>query len=399
MKKSWVVLSPIVVLGLIMTSQSASFGEDNRQNGQNNQSSQAGKEQENSSRTFSAIGVRSHGEPTRDWSINLATPSSMSIFSPSVATDQPGADDNWVSQNYTKTQAAPKPVAFALGGTAANPITCHGACEVLIGGTNKTISIIPVWVGGWDTAINGNLDKWNEILGNLINSYGTTKPTDHVFNTNKKYFPASNPPALKWLGHRNVVALKTTATKNRHNFYNVSDNDVATYINSYISSNKTPVPAGTTPVYVYIGASNTQLSSGFGTQYCGWHSYGNTATGKQTFIAIQDFTSTYFGSCSVQTVSPNNNVALDATASVFAHEVDETITDPFLNAWYDSRGAENADKCAWTFGTTLPVGAPANVAKYNVTYGSYKYLIQQNWLADNLITPTGLATGTACSVK
>jgi len=101
----------------------------------------------------------------------------------------------------------------------------------------------------------------------------------------------------------------------------------------------------------------------------------------------------------VQTVSPNNNVALDATASVFAHEVDETITDPFLNAWYDSRGAENADKCAWTFGTTLPVGAPANVAKYNVTYGSYKYLIQQNWLADNLITPTGLATGTACSVK
>jgi len=207
MKKSWVVLSPIVVLGLIMTSQSASFGEDNRQNGQNNQSSQAGKEQENSSRTFSAIGVRSHGEPTRDWSINLATPSSMSIFSPSVATDQPGADDNWVSQNYTKTQAAPKPVAFALGGTAANPITCHGACEVLIGGTNKTISIIPVWVGGWDTAINGNLDKWNEILGNLINSYGTTKPTDHVFNTNKKYFPASNPPALKWLGHRNVVAL------------------------------------------------------------------------------------------------------------------------------------------------------------------------------------------------
>ena len=39
-------------------------------------------------------------------------------------------------------------------------------------------------------------------------------------------------------------------------------------------------------------------------------------------------------------------------ASVIAHELEEAATDPDLNAWYDSRGYENADKCAWTFGTT-----------------------------------------------
>ena len=64
-------------------------------------------------------------------------------------------------------------------------------------------------------------------------------------------------------------------------------------------------------------------------------------------------------------------------ASIIAHELEEAITDPDLNAWFDRRGLENADKCAWTFGgtTTLPSGA-----KYNMTLGSNNYLIQQNWV-------------------
>jgi hypothetical protein len=40
-------------------------------------------------------------------------------------------------------------------------------------------------------------------------------------------------------------------------------------------------------------------------------------------------------------------------ASIIAHESEEAISDPDLNAWYDSRGEENADKCAWTFGHSL----------------------------------------------
>jgi hypothetical protein len=30
--------------------------------------------------------------------------------------------------------------------------------------------------------------------------------------------------------------------------------------------------------------------------------------------------------------------------SVMGHELSETVTDPALNAWYDSSGNENADK-------------------------------------------------------
>jgi hypothetical protein len=50
--------------------------------------------------------------------------------------------------------------------------------------------------------------------------------------------------------------------------------------------------------------------------------------------------------------SPDNlaqlNAGADAMASI-THELEEAATDPQLNAWYDRRGYENADKCAWTF--------------------------------------------------
>ncbi|MBL0219416.1 MAG: hypothetical protein IPQ07_36795 [Myxococcales bacterium] len=55
----------------------------------------------------------------------------------------------------------------------------------------------------------------------------------------------------------------------------------------------------------------------------------------------------------------------------------ETVTDPNLNAWYDAQGAENADKCAWNFGTTYT--AP-NGSKANVKLGGKNYLLQRNWL-------------------
>jgi len=369
------VLIPALALSIasfLVVNSSSSFGEEG---------SQRGKEQENNSRTFNPTGTRSHGEPTRDWSINLSTPSTMSINSPSVSTDQPNADDAWVADNFTRN---PITVKAANVGSAItkSPITCRGTCTMLTG----SLAVIPVWVGTWTDV---NKTQWNTALGNLVNTFSNTA-TNHVLSTNKQYYTLKNQtlPAITWSTTlKPSIALKSpTATA-------VSDADVATYINSYIMANPFTTP-GVTPIYVYMGASNTRLSSGFGTKYCGWHSYGNTAAGKQTFIAIQDFTSTYYSGCAAQTVSPNANVALDAMASVLIHEIDETITDPYLNAWYDNKGAENADKCAWTFGASTTVSG----YKYNVTAGTAKYYIQQNWLADNLVTASGAATGTACSI-
>jgi hypothetical protein len=67
----------------------------------------------------------------------------------------------------------------------------------------------------------------------------------------------------------------------------------------------------------------------------------------------------------------------DGMASVIYHELSEAVTDPDLNAWYDRRGQENADKCAWTFGTTYH---PAGGKTANVKLGARDFLLQQNWV-------------------
>jgi hypothetical protein len=64
-------------------------------------------------------------------------------------------------------------------------------------------------------------------------------------------------------------------------------------------------------------------------------------------------------------------------ASIIAHETEEAISDPDLNAWFDSSGQENADKCAWTFGSTF---TEPNGSSANMTLNGIDYLIQQNWV-------------------
>ncbi len=64
---------------------------------------------------------------------------------------------------------------------------------------------------------------------------------------------------------------------------------------------------------------------------------------------------------------------------MISHEHNEAITDPQLNAWYDSSGAENGDKCAWTFGT---VSGPDG-AEYNQTINGHHYWLQQEWSNSN----------------
>jgi hypothetical protein len=86
--------------------------------------------------------------------------------------------------------------------------------------------------------------------------------------------------------------------------------------------------------------------------YCAWHSAG-TCNG----VAIQY---AFFwkldgdAGCDPQDTSGLHSEGLAAVASVSAHELSEARSDPASpGAWYDSSGAENGDKCAWTFGAPL----------------------------------------------
>src|ERR1041385_1096388 len=132
-------------------------------------------------------------------------------------------------------------------------------------------------------------------------------------------------------------------------------------------TNGAPQPGAYYPVYV----STKRGSAG----YCAWHSAGScNAIPVQFgffFNLDGDPGCDPGGSTGVSaTVNGNqtHSQGLAALASVSGHELSEVQTDPKLTAWYDRQGNENADKCAWTFGSTL------------LTFpGGSTWKIQGNW--------------------
>jgi len=140
------------------------------------------------------------------------------------------------------------------------------------------------------------------------------------------------------------------------------------------------LPTDESGVYFVLTSADVTASSGFCTQYCGWHTYstmsvfGASKVIKYSFVGNPDRCPS---ACAAQTISPNGNAGADGMVSIVAHELEEAATDPQLNAWYDRRGYENADKCAWTFGPTfqLPNGSSANM-----NLGGLNFLIQRNWV-------------------
>ncbi|HYZ15334.1 MAG TPA: hypothetical protein VE591_02990 [Candidatus Acidoferrum sp.] len=86
--------------------------------------------------------------------------------------------------------------------------------------------------------------------------------------------------------------------------------------------------------------------SGFGTQYCAYHS--STSAGGGT-IAWTNLPYMPDAGASCGAGSVNSPGTLDGVTIVGGHEQGETETDPQPNTgWLDSSGAENGDKCAWT---------------------------------------------------
>jgi hypothetical protein len=87
-------------------------------------------------------------------------------------------------------------------------------------------------------------------------------------------------------------------------------------------------------------------------QYCAWHSYGTCGGVRVQFAFF--FKLDGDAGCDPQDTSGLHSQGLAAIANVSGHELSEARTDPASpGAWYDSSGAENGDKCAWTYGSPL----------------------------------------------
>ncbi len=106
------------------------------------------------------------------------------------------------------------------------------------------------------------------------------------------------------------------------------------------AGNVAPDPNGYYPVYTDIKRGNAG--------YCAWHSYG-ACNGQPVKFAFFFNLDGDVG-CDPQDTQTGHSQGLAALANVTAHELSEARSDPASpGAWYDSSGAENGDKCVWTF--------------------------------------------------
>ncbi len=101
--------------------------------------------------------------------------------------------------------------------------------------------------------------------------------------------------------------------------------------------------------------------------YCAYHGFDDSL-----LYASMPYAATDPLACGID--GPNGDEA-DSTINVTSHEHREMINDPYLNAWWDNKGYEGSDKCAWTFG---PTSASADGA-YNQRINGHLYLLQQEW--------------------
>jgi serine protease len=102
-------------------------------------------------------------------------------------------------------------------------------------------------------------------------------------------------------------------------------------------------------VQYVIATATGNNASGFGTQYCAWHSATSSSFGNIAYTNLP-----YITDAGASCGANFNGLGANAGITIVSgHEMAETITDQFASGgWLDSQGEEIGDKCAWNSATS-----------------------------------------------
>jgi hypothetical protein len=266
-------------------------------------------------------------------------------------------------QFYAKSNSA-KP-------SANSGILYHGGPLIVNPAVTKVVAIYwstgTIYSGQKTGTGAGGVDP--TLIGSFLRNLGGSP----YFNINTTYYNGAGAHVLNavsytgyWSTGSDVAGPSSSPT----------DADMVNLISSGISKSKIAYDANT--VYAIFTGSGINLGGGFGSQYCAYHTHGTTSAGKVVLYAAMPHNQDFPSGCTSALASPNADVAANSEVNTLAHEIEESTTDELGTAWYDRRGYENADKCAWTWGTTHTA---SNGGVYNMQLkdGNF-YLIQRNWV-------------------
>jgi len=243
-----------------------------------------------------------------------------------------------------------------------NGITYHGG-PVMSGNVN----VYFIWYGNWS---NGKAKSDSQVTTALISElYGNT---GGVAGTGLAQIMSTYHDSKAHVASSNMSVVKST-TDNYSHGKSLSDAAVQSVVNNAIATGK--LPKDSNGIYFVLSSSDVDETSGLCKNYCGWHNHADLLKSdiKFAFVGNPDRCPL---TCEVQAQTPNGDSGADAMATVMVHETFETIADPDLNAWYDAKGQEIGDKCAWKWG---PVEGMFGYGAYNQSFRNRNWLIQMIW--------------------
>jgi serine protease len=255
----------------------------------------------------------------------------------------------------------------AVKAAAGNNLYYHGG----VGGVGVETSTDKVYLVYWGSQWNGNDpsgeasiqtnffkgvggSKWNNSVTQYCQGVATGTVTcgssgTHATNPSGVYAATWYDNAAAAPSHPTQSQLAAEAKKAAGHFGNTTS-----------SSNN--------HVQYVINTSTGHSSSGFGTQYCAWHSSTSTTYGHIAYTNMP-----YITDAGASCGANFNGLGSKAGITIVGgHEFAETETDIFPNGgWLDSGGAENGDKCAWI--------SSGQGAAQNITLSTGTFAVQSLW--------------------
>lgn len=239
--------------------------------------------------------------------------------------------------------------------------------------TNRVYAIY--WVPPGYTVDSGYESLINRYFGDVSADSGKSS---NVYFSGTQYYDTAGSVAYASTfagSYVDTSPLPASGCSDSYTSVCVTDAQLQSEISRVIKANGW-TPNSSTEFFMFtakgVGSCDGSSSCAF-SQYCAYHSWigsGSTAT----VYANMPYADTVPAACDAGQ-RPNNDDA-DATINVTSHEHNESITDEQGNAWYDRRGYENGDKCAWNFGTAL---GSDGYGQYNQMINGHDYYLQQEW--------------------
>ena len=241
------------------------------------------------------------------------------------------------------------------GGTGSTLMTLHGG-GVLV--TNATTAIF--WGPEWSNATfaGDKITGLDSFFGGFGGSRYAGLSTEYAGSDGRTVTAVST-----YAGH----VLDTSAAPSK------APSTSAAVAEACKITNNNPDPNGLYLLYTSTGAGHVS--------YCAWHSWGTCSNGAAVQVAYMPNIDGLAGCDPGDTYGTGHSQGLAAVANVTAHELSETITDPRGAGWFDAGGAENGDKCAWTFGGAV-----------TLSNGS-RWKLQQEWSNAAYTATSGTPTG------